>query len=196
MQPYLVRTHNMSGQPKTGEKLLEVVQSDIQYIKEKFDVNVIAWCTDDGPDGKKMRQLLKLWYLWIIVLVCWAHQINLVVGEILCLKLPFLDAIKNSLEVIKWFNSHGTALALLQSEQRFSYSGKAWALILPVVTWWTAHYLSCSRLLKVKGAVRSCCSQNEEVLQVCVGLKQEAQDKAAEILSIVGNDRFWIDLIK
>lgn len=54
VQPYLVRTHNASGQPKTSNKLLELVQGDIQHIKEKFDVDVIAWCTDDGLDGKKM----------------------------------------------------------------------------------------------------------------------------------------------
>jgi len=48
---------------------------------------IIAWCTDDGPNGKKMRQLLKLLFSWIIVIVCWAHQINLVVGDFLRLKL-------------------------------------------------------------------------------------------------------------
>jgi hypothetical protein len=30
--------------------------------------------------------------------------------------IPFLDAIKDSLEVIKWFNSHGTSLALLHNK--------------------------------------------------------------------------------
>jgi hypothetical protein len=129
----------------------------------------------------------------MIVLVCWAHQINLIVGGILHLKIPFLDAIKDSLEVIKWFNSHSTALALLHNEQWFSYGGKVWALILPVVTQWTAHYLSCSHLLKVKGAVRSCCTRNVEVLQLCAGTKQEAKEKAAEILAM---DQFWMDLVK
>ena len=79
----------MSGLPKTRDQLLEIVESDIQYIKEKFDVLVIAWCTDDGPDGKKIRQLLDARYQWMIMLVCWAHQMNLVVGDFLPLKADF-----------------------------------------------------------------------------------------------------------
>ena len=70
LQAYLVKTHNMSGLPKTGDQLLIIVESDIQYIKDKFGVVVITWCTDDGPDGKKMRRLLYVKYPWMIMLVC------------------------------------------------------------------------------------------------------------------------------
>jgi len=52
--------------------------------------------------------------------------------------------------VIKWFNAHSVALALLNDEQQFTYEGKFWALVLLVITRWTAHYLSISQLLKVK----------------------------------------------
>ena len=38
----------MSWLPKTGDQLLEIITLDIQYIKEKFNVLVIAWCTDNG----------------------------------------------------------------------------------------------------------------------------------------------------
>ncbi|KAF8062592.1 hypothetical protein FPV67DRAFT_1452391 [Lyophyllum atratum] len=105
---------------------------------------------DDGPDGKKMRRLLLRRFPWIMVLVCWAHQINLVVGDFLTLKYDLLLVIVECLEVIKWFNNHSAALALLEQEMKFTYDGKAWALILPVITRWTAHYLSTTRLLKVK----------------------------------------------
>jgi hypothetical protein len=70
----------------------------------------------------------------IIVLMCWAHQINLVVSDFLWLKLLFLKSIPLALDIVKWFNNHGAALALLQSEQRFTYQGKAFTLILPVIT--------------------------------------------------------------
>ena len=79
----------MSGRPKTGDELLMIVEGDIKLIFDKFGVIVIAWCTDDGPDGKKMRQLLGAKYRWLIMLVCWAHQMNLVVGDFLKLKADF-----------------------------------------------------------------------------------------------------------
>ena len=108
-------------------------------MQDVFLVKVIAWCTDDGPDGKKARRLLRLLFAWMIVLVCWAHQINLIVGDFLRLKLPFLESIPLALDVVKWFNNHGAALALLQTEQRLTYHGKTFALILLVITRWTAH---------------------------------------------------------
>lgn len=196
MQPYLVRTHDMSGQAKTGDKLFELVLSDMEYMKSWFEVQTIAWCTDDGPDGKKMRRLLRAYFAWIIVIVCWAHQINLVVGDFLKLKLNFLEAVGLALDVVKWFNNHSAALDLLQREQKFTYDGNCFALLLPVVTRWTAHYLSVTRLLKVKGAVIHCASRNREALLVCAGPKREAKDKAESILLIVGDDEFWENLVK
>jgi hypothetical protein len=178
VKAYLVRMHNMAGLPKTGDKLLELVRGDIQYMRDSFGVRTIAWCTDDGPDGKKMHRLLKIWLAWMIVLVCWAHQINLVVGDFLKLKLCFLDAVGLGLDVVKWFNNHSAALDLLRKEQVFTYEGKYFALLLPIVTRWTAHYLSVTRLLKVKDALKSCVSRKEDALVVCAGSKQEAKQKA------------------
>ena len=89
LKAYLVKTHDMSGRPKTGDKLLTIVEADIQLIFDKFGVIMIAWCTDDSPDGNKMCWLLSAKYQWIITLVCWAHQIDLVVGDFLTLKADF-----------------------------------------------------------------------------------------------------------
>lgn len=186
----------MSGEPKTGNRLLELVLDDIEYIKEIFGVEIIGWCTDDGPDGKKMRRLLRAFLIWMIVVLCWAHQINLVVGDILRLKLDFIQSISLSLEVIKWFNGHDGALGLLRTEQKLTFNGKFYALILPVVTRWTAHYLLTTRLLKLKGAIKSCCSRHEDALLICAGREHKAVNKAQSILDMVGNDKFWADLVK
>jgi hypothetical protein len=118
------------------------------------------------------------------------------VGDILRLKLDFLQVISLSLEVIKWFNGHDNALMLLCTEQKLTFNRKFFALILPVVTRWTAHYLSTTRLLKLKGAVKSCCSRHEDALMVCADKESKATEKAGSILAIVRNDRFWADLVK
>ncbi|KAG5646853.1 hypothetical protein H0H81_008122 [Sphagnurus paluster] len=165
----------MTGEPKTGDRLLQLVLDDIEYMEEHFGVHVIAWCTDDGPDGKKMRRLLRRHFPWIMVLVCWAHQINLIVGDFLTFKCDLLLIIAQCLEVIKWFNNHGAALALLEEEMKITYQG-VWALVLPVITRWTAHYLSTTWLLKVKNAVTSCVYRHEEKLVIAGGKTQEAQE--------------------
>jgi hypothetical protein len=135
-------------------------------------------------------------FAWIIILVCWVYQINLIVGDFLQLKLPFLKSIPLALDIVKWFNNHGAALVLLQSEQRFTYQGKAFPLILPIITQYTAHYLSVPQLLKVKGAMTSCCIRNEDVLIISAGAEDRAKEKAQTILNIMGSANFWADLMK
>jgi hypothetical protein len=184
----------MSGLPKTGDQLLEIVESDIQYIKEKFDVLVIAWCTDDGPDGKKMRRLLGARYQWMIMLVCWAHQMNLVVGDFLSLKADFRRTIALALDIVKWFNNHGKALDFLRTEQKLTYQGRSWALILPVITRWTAHYLSLTRLLKMEAAITTCCSRHKPALLELAGRDADAKEAAAVVLRTVADGHFWCEV--
>jgi hypothetical protein len=180
----------MSGKLKTGDQLLEIVESDIQYIHNKFGITVIAWCTDDGPDGKKMRQLLGAKYWWLITLLCWAHQINLVVGDFLNLKADFRRIITLALDVVKWFNNHSQALDRLRIEQIITCNGKSWALILPIITRWTAHYLLLTQLLKVKAALTTCCLCHKPLL---LGLGKNEME-AAEVLHTVADAGFWVDV--
>ncbi|ETW84645.1 hypothetical protein HETIRDRAFT_48430 [Heterobasidion irregulare TC 32-1] len=151
---YLVCTHDLSGQPKTGDNLYAIIKSDKQYIEDTYLVEIIAWITDDGPDGKKAHRLLHQDHPWIIVSVCWAHQINLIVGDYLkqnpMLKLYVNQAIK----VIKWFRDHDLPCQWLNQEQLLDHP-HALALVLPVITCWMYHYLSISRLLTVSGPLRA-----------------------------------------
>jgi len=103
-------------------------------MEEKFGTQLIAWCTDDGPDRKKMRQLLQVLFVWLIIILCWVHQINLVMGDFLVIQRAVMDDINHALEVIKWFNNHSTALTLLQTEQMLTFEGSFWVLILPAIT--------------------------------------------------------------
>lgn len=53
----------MSGEPKTGDRFLELVTDDMKYIQDKFGVCTIVICTDNGPDGIKMFQ--RAYEIWV-----------------------------------------------------------------------------------------------------------------------------------
>jgi len=165
-------------------------------MEEKFGTQLIAWCTDDRPDGKKMRQLLQVLFVWLIIILCWAHQINLVMGNFLIIQQAVIDDINHALEVIKWFNNHSTALALLQMEQMLTFKGLFWALILPAITGWTAHYLAITRYLKLKQPLQICWTRNEDRLITCMGTKQELQEKVRNICGLVQDKSLWHQLGK
>ncbi|KAH7922722.1 hypothetical protein BV22DRAFT_1106461 [Leucogyrophana mollusca] len=85
------------------------------YAESHFAVSIIAWCTDAGSDALKMRKELTKAMPWIITTDCWAHQLNLVVGDYFKLKLSFLETAEKANTVIKWFNNHSRALGILLS---------------------------------------------------------------------------------
>ncbi|KDQ48947.1 hypothetical protein JAAARDRAFT_187260 [Jaapia argillacea MUCL 33604] len=196
-ESYLVRTHNVTQAPKTGNALLELIEEDINYLEREYEVQVIACCTDDGPDGKKARRLLGTKRPELVVPACWAHQINLVVGEYLKLKVPFIEAAQKAIEVIKWFNHHYTALALLQKEQELTEElDRIYALILPALTRWISHYLALYRLEFLEKPIKLCAMRHQERLTICAGDQEEHVQKAKEILAIITDEGFWKDLKK
>ena len=95
-----MRTHDVSAQPKTGEALLNLVVEDIKWSEDTYGLEIIAACSDDGGDARRMRRLLLALMPWLIIILCWAHQINLIVGDYLSLKLPFQNYIQKTLMII------------------------------------------------------------------------------------------------
>ncbi|KAL0947449.1 hypothetical protein HGRIS_013556 [Hohenbuehelia grisea] len=142
---YLLRTHDMTGRPKSGDELFGIVKEDITYTEGTYGVEVIAITTDDGPDGKKMRRLHKKEFAHVAVFVCWAHQSGLLTGNYLAISAPFMSAASRALEVVKWFNNHSKALDILRAQQLFAHRHYV-ALILPGTTRWTGQYCALHRL--------------------------------------------------
>jgi hypothetical protein len=185
-----MRTHDVSTQPKTGEALLDLVVEDIKWSEQTYGPTVIAACSDDGGDARKMRRLLLELMPWLIITLCWAHQINLIVGDYLALRLPFQDCVPKALNVIKWMNNHSHALGLFCQEQLFTYQ-KSLTLILPVITRWTAHYLSLRRLLSVEKALKATWIKHGDTMIASAGSKSDDNAKAREVQKVVEDPEFW-----
>lgn len=98
-----------------------------------------------------------------------------------------------AIEVIKWFNNHSRALGLLK-QRMLEKLCKVYVLILPVITRWTSHYLSCKHLLLVATAIRTLVLDFYDELVVCAGDKRELKEKAKEILDLINEPSFWRDL--
>ncbi|KAH9023323.1 ribonuclease H-like domain-containing protein [Lactarius pseudohatsudake] len=194
-EPYLMRTHDVSTQPKTGEALLQLVVEDIKWSEETYGITIIAACSDDGGDARKMRRLLLVLMPWLIITLCWAHQINLIVSDYLSLKLPFQDCVPKALKVIKWMNNHSRALGLFCQEQLYMHQ-KFLALILPVLTRWTAHYLSLQRLLTVEKTLRAVWLKHGDIMIASVGTKSEERAKAMAVQGIIDDTQFWYHIKK
>lgn len=118
-------------------------------------------------------------------------QINLIVGDMLKVSGFFTAVIEDALDVVKWFNNHSRALGLLRvcMQQRLA---KILALVLPVITRWTSHYLSVRRLLEVERPLREVAL--DPALIQCAGNKRDAIEKAESIVRTLSRQDFWDNL--
>jgi hypothetical protein len=128
-----MHTHDVSADAKSSEMLLKLVTKDIQWSQEMFLLFIIAVCTDNSGDAWKMRKLLLMLMPWLIIIACWAHQINLIVSDLLGLQIDFLSCVPKALLVIKWMNNHSRALGIFHREQLQTFN-KILSLIHPVIT--------------------------------------------------------------
>ncbi|KAE9386424.1 hypothetical protein BT96DRAFT_949120 [Gymnopus androsaceus JB14] len=87
--PYLLRTHDMSSCPKTGDEAFGILQSDIEYAEETYQVKVIGCATDNGPDCKKAHWLLAEAKAWLATFVCWGHQDRLMTRNYLAVMTTY-----------------------------------------------------------------------------------------------------------
>lgn len=190
-QTYAIATHDRTGEQKTGDRLFEINKGDLYLMREKYGINAICWTTDDGPDGKKHRRLLFEWLFWMVVSVCWGHQVNLVTGDLLGSNKDYSAAISSALAVITWFNNHGEPLGWLKLEQIHVFDGKFWIMFLPVLTRWLAHYHTLVRFIRLRPAIQSLYRRRREDLIAKAGRKPEQQVTAAKILEPINNDAWW-----
>ncbi|OSD05874.1 hypothetical protein PYCCODRAFT_1404696 [Trametes coccinea BRFM310] len=202
---HLVRTHDMTGLPKTGQEHVEIIKKDMTLMRDVYDVCPIAWVTDDGPDGKGARNLLRKLLPWLVTLVCWGHQTSLLAGDYLTIS-DYKETVEASLDIIRWFNNHSSALDLFNQEQVLTYqarvqerhfsgllSERPLALILPAKTRWTSNFQSASRLLAVARALKTCVLRHKELL-VDIGRRSQtanAQETARKVITTVEDKSFW-----
>lgn len=61
---------------KTGEILYGMIQERISNVEEFHQVSITGFTSDSEGDSKKARRLLKVSRPDLIVLPCYAHQVN------------------------------------------------------------------------------------------------------------------------
>ncbi|KZV99187.1 hypothetical protein EXIGLDRAFT_831738 [Exidia glandulosa HHB12029] len=204
---YCLHLHDLTAVAKTAECLLGLVLGDIAHASSVYLTTIVAWCSDAGGDSRGMRRLLHAKMPHIICLDCWAHQINLVVGDYLKAQFYWVTVLDEAQDVIKWFNNHSRALSLLRRRQKEAHDAAVsqgqktrgvLALFLPIVTRWIAHYASAARLLDVGRILRAMAvnEEDEAALIAAAGGKPDAEDKAREIIAIIERKSFWTDLAK
>jgi hypothetical protein len=196
---YSLGIQDVTHLPKTGHTILRLLIQKIDELRgPTWGANVVALCTDDGSDCRWARKQLAETHPTLITTVCWAHQSNLILRDVIkgC---PALQAIiTEAATIIHWFNSHSIPRKMLLESQRTLQGRPNTPGILPVgllksvVTRWTSTYSANARLERLKPHLESL-SVGQLRANVLAGISQErnAQTQAGRVLDILRRDEFW-----
>ncbi|KAF9440522.1 hypothetical protein P691DRAFT_767651 [Macrolepiota fuliginosa MF-IS2] len=99
---------------KTAENLFREMCTTIEKVEKKWNAKVIAFTTDASGESQKAQQLLKEKYPFMVTPDCYAHQINLIVGDYFKTKqIEFFDAASKANDLIAWLQSKTVVLGLI-----------------------------------------------------------------------------------
>ena len=206
---HTLRVHDSSGESKTAEKLLTLLELVIAEAEADWGVKVVAVCTDASGESRKARRLLKAKFPHLVTPDCYAHQvsssvarfwqvlknfqINLVVGDFFKSDSGLIPTSASADELITWLRSKSQLLALLRNKCR-DLNLHASSIIRAVITRWTAHYLAYKRLLELRLALQSLTiddSCRPPGASVFIKGPLASKRKGAAMVSIINNEVFW-----
>ena len=128
-----------------------------------------------------------------------ACQINLVVGDYFKSDASVLEFTDDAMDLITWLRSKTQILALLREVQARLGENAVKAVIRAVLTRWTAHYLSYTRLLDLRSVlvmVVEMDSRRPEKDRCVVAGDAKSRNKARDMVMLIKNDDFWKALIR
>ncbi|GBC09020.1 hypothetical protein RclHR1_08550006 [Rhizophagus clarus] len=119
-------------------------------------ITIYAIVIDSAPVYATARRQIRISKRSITFLPCFAHQINLCVGEIFKESIEFKTAINYAIRLAAFFkNSNHRFFIVRLKEQQYETYKKYIAISVPGETHWNSLYYMCTSLLKTQQVLQS-----------------------------------------
>ncbi|CAG8791810.1 15694_t:CDS:2, partial [Cetraspora pellucida] len=129
------------------------IETFLENLKEN-QIKVAAVVSDSAPAYAAARHRLRLKHRHIIFISCFAHQMNLCVGDLFKECFKFKEASKKVIEIIGFFNNPNNTywIRKLRDEQKTAHK-RYISLCHPCDTRWNSYGEAFSSLLKSKASL-------------------------------------------
>lgn len=175
------------------------LENAISAIRTDYLAFPVAVVTDASGECRKARRVLALKYPDMMFLDCYAHQVNLVVGDYFKSQASVLEFADSATELISWLRSKTQILALLREIQARYGENAVKAVIRAVLTRWTAHYQAYARLLDLHVLLVMLVdmdSRRPEKEQCVIAVDAKSKKKAKDMVTLIKNNTFWTSLLR
>ncbi|GBC53195.2 ribonuclease H-like domain-containing protein [Rhizophagus irregularis DAOM 181602=DAOM 197198] len=182
------KVEDISGKRCTSDIIIDETKKSFDEL-EKKNIKINGLITDSASENVAARKRLRLQYRDKIFLPCFAHQMNLCIGDIFKESSSLSDAAEGAISLITFFSRSKVWLGRLQNEQAAIYKVHI-ALVTSATTRWNSYYYCFASLLKTKGALRISIKKIETFLiSYCATLNklQRQNSRLHEVLHGFGN---------
>jgi hypothetical protein len=175
---------NISTDRQTAIECEKHIETWLNKAKDN-DIKINAVVTDSASGFVAAKNALKRKHHKIIFLPCFAHQINLCVGDIFKSSPVFQKTSTNAVKIVSYFNESTYFLGLLRVEQYQIYN-KLISLQRPGKTRWNSYYQCMDSILKTKVALKILIAKYQFV--------ENGLEISPVICEIVNDEIFWNEL--
>ncbi|KAG1741755.1 uncharacterized protein EDB91DRAFT_1081567 [Suillus paluster] len=183
---------DVSSDWKTADHLKILILDVIKEVEGKWKATIVAITSDALGESRAARKRIVAEFLWFVAPDCFAHQINLVVGDYY--KVPstsqFLQYTKKATDLIAWLRSKTMVLAMLRDVQ------KALNLANPSQTQWVLAFrclLDLRTMLEILVKQERDCGTGDA--KIVTGDAASCQ-KAKQMLELIEEPLMWHILAK
>ncbi|CAB4422701.1 unnamed protein product [Rhizophagus irregularis] len=188
---YVWKAVDISSERENYTAVIEKTEAMLTELRNK-EITVCAIVTDSASAYVAARRRMRISNRSIIFLPCFAHQINLCVGEIFKESTEFKTTIDRAIKLATYFNNsnHKYFIACLRDQQYKTYK-KCIAISVPGETRWNSLYNMCISLLKTQQALQILAINFKPPIVETRRRQGEALTLPREIFEIIDSSIFW-----
>ncbi|XP_055352212.1 uncharacterized protein LOC129598367 [Paramacrobiotus metropolitanus] len=138
VENHFLSTEIISSQSSRAEDVMEKIEGSFTMLEQKFKACARTVTCDSDAAHVKARRLMKEKYPSKIFLPCSAHQINLIVKDVLTSVPKFSAICKKAVDIVSLLATRTKALAVLREEQ-MKYNGSTTAISKLCDTRWYSY---------------------------------------------------------
>ncbi|KAJ6601671.1 hypothetical protein B0H10DRAFT_2230378 [Mycena sp. CBHHK59/15] len=200
---YLLELIDVTELKKDGPSQCKQFTGMIDRVEEKHGCIVIYFTTDADGGSKKGHVLLCKERPWLILLSCWAHQFQLILGDYFKVNDAAALIAEDATALIGWLNNHGRVQKICDESQCIISKDRNNGIIIVLaylvakLTRWTTHFIAFVCLFILHKALRLAVLQNRTAIiadEVGAATSKEGErlkEDAERMCTLIEDASFW-----
>ncbi|RHZ82237.1 hypothetical protein Glove_110g32 [Diversispora epigaea] len=163
--PYVWKAIDISSEHETHIEVMEKTNTILEELNNN-SIKVCALVTDSAGAYAASRRRLRISKKSIVFFPCFAHQLNLCVGEVFKESTEFKTTLDKAIRLASFFrNSNNKFFISKLKEIQYEEYNKESTIVSPGETRWNSYYYVCTSLIKTQKALHSDKARLHEVIQ-------------------------------